>query len=232
MMIDRRFTPSAVLFRRLLSVSFYLTVFTAIASFSSRLDAQKLPADLIVFNARVRTMDDSKPNAEAVAVMNHRIVAVGTNAEIKSLAGANTKRIDARGRLALPGFNDAHVHFLESGFQLTNLDLRSAKSSIEFVARIKEFALRLPKGQWILGGNWDHENWTPNNLPTKELIDAATPDNPVFIYRLDGHMALANSLALKLAGVDKNTKHVAGGEIVRDLRSEPTGILKDAAIIS
>ncbi|MEO8073564.1 MAG: amidohydrolase [Acidobacteriota bacterium] len=212
---------------------FYPVIFCAIFSIialSSPLTAQKMSADLIVFNARVRTTDDLKPTAEAVAAADGKIVAVGTNSEIKSLAGANTKTVDAHGRLVLPGFNDAHVHFLESGFQLTSVDLRSAKSPAEFVRRIKDFAAKQPKGQWILGGNWDHENWTPNNLPTRELIDAATPDNPVFIYRLDGHMALANSLALKLAGVDANTKDVNGGEIVRAAAGEPTGILKDAAM--
>ncbi|MCA1638241.1 MAG: amidohydrolase [Acidobacteria bacterium] len=109
--------------------------------------------------------------------------------------------------------------------------MRDAKSPEEFVRRIKEFAAKQPKGRWILGGKWDHENWTPNNLPTKELIDAATPENPVFIDRLDGHMALANSLALKLAAVTKDTKEVEGGLIVRDANGNPTGVLKDAAMV-
>ena len=175
-------------------------------------------------------MDAVKPTAEAIAVMGNKIVAVGTNAEIQKLSGANTKTIDAKGKLIIPGFNDAHVHFLEGGYQLSSVDLRDAKSPEEFTRRIKEFAAKLPKGRWILGGKWDHENWTPNNLPTAAMIDAATPDNPVFIDRLDGHMSLANSLALKLAGVDKNTKDVAGGEIVRDAQGNPTGVLKDAAM--
>ncbi len=194
------------------------------------INAQKVSADLIVINAKVHTMDAAKPTAEAFAVMGNKVIAVGTNDEIRSLTGANTKVIDAGGKLVLPGFNDSHVHFLEGGFQLSNVDLRDAKTPEEFTRRIKEFAAKLPKGQWILGGNWDHENWTPANLPTRQLIDAATPDNPVFISRLDGHMALANTLALKIAGVSKDTKDVAGGEIVRDKTGEPTGILKDAAM--
>lgn len=192
--------------------------------------AQNLNADLIVVNAKVRTMDAAKPQAEAIAVKENKIVAVGTNAEIQKLAGANTRTIDARGRLVVPGFNDAHVHFLEGGYQLSSVDLRDAKTPEEFVRRIKEFAAKQPKGRWILGGKWDHENWTPANLPTAAMIDAATPDNPVFIDRLDGHMALANSLAFKLAGVDKNTKDVEGGEIVRDAAGNPSGVLKDAAM--
>lgn len=206
---------------------FALLFFVCLISINT--NAQKMSADLVVVNAKVRTMDTAKPNAEAFAVVGNKIVAVGTNQEIRALTGANTNIIDASGKLVLPGFNDSHVHFLEGGFQLSNVDLRSAKSPEEFARRIKEFAAQLPKGQWILGGNWDHENWTPNNLPTKELIDAVTPDNPVFISRLDGHMALASSLALKMAQVTKDTKDVAGGEIVRDAGGEPTGILKDAA---
>jgi predicted amidohydrolase YtcJ len=192
--------------------------------------SQNLTVDLIVVNAKVRTMDGAKPNAEAIAVMGNKIVAVGSNAEIRQLAGAKTKIIDAKGKLVVPGFNDAHVHFLEGGYQLSSVDLRDAKSPAEFTRRIKEFAAKLPKGRWILGGKWDHENWTPNNLPTAAMIDAVTPDNPVFIDRLDGHMALANRVALKMAGVDKNTKDVAGGEIVRDAQGNPTGVLKDAAM--
>lgn len=198
--------------------------------FSICITAQNLTADTVITNGKVRTMDSVKSQAEAVAIIGNKIVAVGSNAEIRQMIGANTKTIDAKGKLVLPGFNDAHVHFLEGGFQLSAVDLRDAKTPQEFVERIRNFAAKLPKGRWILGGKWDHENWTPNNLPTKELIDAATPDNPVFIDRLDGHMALANSLALKLAGVDKNTKDVEGGLIVRDTNGNPTGVLKDAAM--
>jgi predicted amidohydrolase YtcJ len=192
--------------------------------------AVDLKADLIIVNAKMRTMDGSKPAAEALAVLGNKIVALGTTAEIKPLAGPETKTLDAGGRLVLPGFNDAHVHFLDGGAGLSSVDLRDAKTPAEFVERIKNFAARLPKGRWILNGNWDHENWTPNELPTAALIDAVTPDNPVFINRLDGHMALANSLAMKLAGVDKTTKDVDGGEIVRAADGNPTGVLKDAAM--
>jgi len=199
-------------------------------SFCSAIYSQKLTADLVIINANVRTMDKSNPKAEAFAVWGNKIVAVGSNVEIKQLSGANTKTIDAQGKLVLPGFNDAHVHFLDGGAGLSSVDLRDAKTPEEFVVRIKFFAAKLPKGRWILNGNWDHENSTPNNLPTAAIIDAVTPDNPVFINRLDGHMALTNSLAMKLAGVDKTTKTPEGGEIVRDANGNPTGILKDAAM--
>jgi predicted amidohydrolase YtcJ len=129
----------------------------------------------------------------------------------------------------LPGFNDAHVHFLSGGFQLSSVDLRDANTPQEFAERIRQFAAKLPAGRWITGGDWDHERWPDSRLPTKELIDSSTPNTPVFVSRLDGHMALANSVALKLAGVTKQTKDPDGGVIVRDAKGEPTGILKDAA---
>ncbi len=189
-----------------------------------------LAPDLIIVNAAVRTMDDAQPKAEAVAVSGNRIAAVGSSADLRALAGPKTRVIDAGGKSVLPGFNDAHVHWLSGGFSITNVDLRDASSPAEFTRRIAEFAKKIPKGRWILGGDWDHEKFPGAQLPTKEWIDAATPDNPVFVSRLDGHMAVANSLALKLAKVTKETKEVAGGLIVRDANGEPTGILKDAAM--
>ena len=189
-----------------------------------------LAPDLIIVNAAVHTMDDARQVAEAVAVLGNRIAAVGSTAEIRALAGVETSVIDAGGKLVLPGFNDSHVHFLMGGFSLANVDLRDASSTEEMARRLKAYASKLPKGQWILGGDWDHEKWPGAPLPTKEMIDAATPDNPVFVNRLDGHMALANSLALKLAGVTKETKDPPGGVIVHDPKTgEPTGVLKDGA---
>ncbi len=192
--------------------------------------AQAVPADLVITNANIHTMDADRSVARSLAVLGNKIIAIGTDEETKPLIGPNTRVIDADGRLVLPGFNDAHVHFIETGAQLSSVDLRDARTPEEFVSRIKAFAAKLPKGRWILGGQWDHENWTPNALPTAAMIDAATPDNPVFVNRLDGHMALANSLAMKLAGVDKSTPEVAGGLIVRDAAGNPAGVFKDAAM--
>ena len=185
--------------------------------------------DTIIINATVRTMDPARPSAEAVAILGNRIVAIGTSGEISKLAGPNTRIIDAKKRLVLPGFNDAHVHFLSGGFQLASVDLRDANTPEEFAERIRQFAAKLPPGRWITGGDWDHERWPDARLPTKELIDRYTPNTAVFVSRLDGHMALANSVALKLAGVTNQTKDPDGGVIVRDAKGEPTGILKDAA---
>jgi predicted amidohydrolase YtcJ len=198
--------------------------------FQSRSDKQLVSPTLIIFNASVHTMGTARPTAQALAINGNRIIAVGANNEIQRLAGESTRVIDARGQLVLPGFNDAHVHFMSGGFQLASVDLRSANTEQEFAERLRDFALKLPKGRWITGGDWDHERWPDAKLPTKELIDQYTPNTPVFVNRLDGHMALANSLALKLAGVTRSTKDPDGGVIVRDLKTgEPTGILKDAA---
>lgn len=193
--------------------------------------AQTRPtADLIVTNAKIYTVDKARPRADAVAVMGDRIVAVGTNAEIDHWRGPKTKVIDGRGRLLLPGFNDAHVHFLSGGLQLDNVDLKDAASPEEFTRRIAERAKITSKGEWITGGDWDDQRWSPPRLPTKEMIDAVTGDTPVFVSRYDGHMALANSAALKLAGVNAQTPDPPGGAIVRDAQGNPTGVLKDAAM--
>ncbi len=202
----------------------------ALMILGTQIFAQSLSADLVVINANIRTMNSKRTVARSIAVLNGKIVAIGSDADTKSLIGVKTRVIDARGKLVLPGFNDAHVHFMSTGEQLSSVDLRTAKTPEEFVERIKAFAAKLPKGRWILGGQWDHENWKPNDLPTAAMIDAVTPDNPVFVNRLDGHMALANRLAMKLAGVDKDTKDVTGGLIVRDANGKPTGVFKDAAM--
>jgi predicted amidohydrolase YtcJ len=201
-----------------------------LVTLSVGVSSQTFSADLVVVNANIHTMNPSQKEAGSIAVLGNKIIGVGSDADIKPMIGPKTRVIDAKGMLVIPGFNDAHVHFLEGGFQLSSVDLRSAKTPQEFVERIKAFAAKLPKGRWILGGKWDHENWTPNNLPTAAMIDAVTPDNPVFIDRLDGHMALANTLAMNMAKVDKNVKDVEGGEIVRDANGNPTGIFKDAAM--
>ena len=187
-------------------------------------------AGLIVTNARVWTADAARPEVRAVAIDGDRIVAVGSPEEVDRLRGEGTRVIDAGGRFLMPGFHDAHIHLMAGGHQLDAVDLKDAATPEEFTGRLAERAKRTPKGEWILGGNWDEQAWPGSPLPERRLIDAVTPDTPVFVQRYDGHMALANTLALKLAGVTSATKDVPGGEIVRDSRGEPTGILKDAAM--
>jgi hypothetical protein len=192
--------------------------------------AQSKPAaSLIILHAKVWTVDNAHPTAQAVAVLGERIVAVGTDEEIEAWRGAKTQVIDAHGKLLLPGFNDAHVHFVDAGINLGNIKLHEADSAEDFAHRVADYARGVPKGQWILGGNWDETKWTPAALPTKELIDGATAGIPVFVSRYDGHSALANSLALRLAGITAQTPDPPGGVIVRGANGEPTGLLRDAA---
>lgn len=186
-------------------------------------------ANLILFNGKIWTGDASKRFVQAVAIEGNRIVAAGTNEEIATVAPPGSKHIDLHGRLVVPGFIDNHVHFIDGGFELSRVQLRDAASPQELARRIAEFAKRAGKGVWILGGEWDEQLWKPYALPTRQMIDAVTPDNPVFVTRLDGHMSLANSVALELAGVTRDTPDPAGGTIVRDSSGEPTGLLKDAA---
>jgi predicted amidohydrolase YtcJ len=198
---------------------------------ATAVSAQSKPtADLIVTNANVWTVDGKLPRAQAVAIIGERIVAVGSQADVQGWRGASTRVIDAGGKLVLPGFNDAHVHFVSGGQQLDAVDLNDATSAEEFVKRVAQQASNTPKNQWITGGDWDETKWSPAQLPTKEMIDAVTPDNPVFVNRYDGHMSLANSIALRLAGVTASTPDPPGGSIVRDAQGNPTGAIKDAAM--
>jgi predicted amidohydrolase YtcJ len=187
-------------------------------------------ASLVLLNGKVWTVAPSQPRAEAVACLGGHIAAVGTNDQIRKWIGPGTQVIDLGGKLVLPGFNDAHVHFYAGGSNLTSVQLRDARSEAEFRDRLAAFAAKQPAGRWITGGDWDHENWSPARLPTRQLIDAVSAGHPVFVNRLDGHMALANSLALKLAGITRDTPDPPGGVIVRDAHGEPTGVLKDAAM--
>jgi predicted amidohydrolase YtcJ len=201
-------------------------LFGAILFFSC---SQKEPADTIVINASIWTGNPDQPRAEAMAISGDSILAIGSVAEIEKLKGSNTAVIDADGKFIVPGFIDSHVHFLTGGFNLSSVQLRDASTPEVFINRFKEFATSTRPGRWIEGGDWDHENWG-GTLPTKEWIDSVTADNPVFVNRLDGHMSLANSAAMKLAGISKATKDVAGGTIVRDKDGNPTGIFKDNAM--
>jgi predicted amidohydrolase YtcJ len=186
--------------------------------------------DVVVVNANVHTVDARRPSAEAVAICGERIGRVGTTDEVRRLAGPSTRIVDARRRLVVPGFNDAHVHFIAGANEIVGVDLRPATDERDLVRRLRDHAATLPKGRWILGGYWDHEAWPGKALPTRQLIDAAAPDHPVFVQRLDGHVGVANSLALKLAGVTGATPAPDGGTIVRDAGGEPTGIFKDNAM--
>ncbi|HEY0686459.1 MAG TPA: amidohydrolase [Steroidobacter sp.] len=185
--------------------------------------------DAIYFNGNVWTGDARQPKAQALAIDDGSIVAVGNDVDVRKLGNANTRAVDLKGGFVVPGFIDNHVHFINGGLALAQVDLRDAATKAEFVQRIARAAAKTPKGQWLKDGNWDHETWG-GELPTRDWIDRDTANTPVFVSRLDGHMALANSLVLKLAGIDEKTPDPAGGAIVRDKNGRPTGILKDAAM--
>jgi predicted amidohydrolase YtcJ len=201
-------------------------------------------ADLIVLDARIWTGANAYPHsaqpssdgarasadgAAALAVRSGRVVALGRNDEIEGLRGPRTRIVRAGGRFVMPGFNDAHLHLMTGGLHLEAVSLRDAASPSEFARRIAVRAARHP-GEWVTGGDWDEQRWPERALPVRALIDGETPFTPVFVGRYDEHMALANSLALRLAGVSAHTADPPGGAIVRDATGEPTGILKDAAM--
>jgi hypothetical protein len=199
-------------------------------SLPAKAPAEGSAGGLALVNGKVWTGNPARPWAEAVAIRGRRISLVGTTAEVRAAAGGGADVVDLGGALALPGFTDCHTHFLAGGSALKSLDLREAGSRAEFVAGIAAKARELGPGRWVLAGGWDDQRLDPPELPRREWIDPVTPENPVCVSRLDLHTVLVNSLALKLAGIARDTRAPVGGEIVKDpATGEPTGILKDAA---
>ena len=210
---------------------FLLAVVVALGSIqvSCSRQAPEDSATLIVSGARVWTGNPAQPWAEAVASKGAHILAVGSAEQVMRLVGPETRIIQATGGMLIPGFIDTHVHFATSGAGLASVQLRDAANREEFVKRIADHAAGLESGEWIIEGTWDHQNWG-GELPTREWIDEATPNNPVWITRLDGHMGLANSLAMGLAGVDGDIQEVEGGTVVRGADGALTGVFKDNAM--
>ena len=206
-----------------------LRALLALTLFQAASAATAATPEAIYFNGNIRTGDPKQPNARAIAIAAGTIVAIGSSDEIRKLAAASTRMVDLKSAPVVPGFIDNHVHFVSGGLGLDQVDLRDAATAEEFKRRIAQTGAKLSKGRWITDGNWDHETWG-GQLPTRDWIDKDTPETPVFVSRLDGHMALANSVVLKLAGIDEKTPDPAGGTIVRDAAGRPTGVLKDAAL--
>ncbi|MGB7394438.1 MAG: amidohydrolase [Pricia sp.] len=186
-------------------------------------------ADSIVYNAAIWTGNGDTPQAKAMAISGDTILEIGEDEIVMKWKGENTILIDAKGHFVTPGFIDTHVHLISGGLSLSNINLRDAATPEAFSKRIADYAKNLEPGSWVLEGNWDHTLWG-GELPNKNWIDEHTQENPVVVGRLDGHMILANSAALEIAGIDKNTPEVSGGEIVRNEDGTPTGILKDNAM--
>ncbi|MGH9463617.1 MAG: amidohydrolase [Vicinamibacteria bacterium] len=213
------------------------------------------PADLVIRGGKIITLSQERPVAEALAVSGGRIASLGTTAEINSFVGPETRVIELDGGLAVPGFIDAHVHLMNLGLSMMQLDLVGTRSSREIVQKVKaasdtmggvpdpsqeppqpleDDATLEPGTQptqiaWVLGRGWDQNDWQENDFPTAAMIDRAVADRPVYLTRIDGHAGWANSKAMELAGIDKETPDPAGGEILRDEEGGPTGIFIDRA---
>ncbi len=187
-------------------------------------------ADLVIQGGPVWTgLSTGRGQPGAVAIADGKILALGDSAAIARYVGSKTEVLRAAGGLVMPGFADGHTHFIDGGFQLASVNLRDAATPQEFVRRIKEYAAHLKPGEWVLGGDWDHTLWRGAPLPHHDWIDSVTPNNPVFLSRLDGHMALANAAAMRAAKITSATHDPVGGEIPRDALGEPIGIFKDNA---
>src|SRR5215510_12301751 len=188
------------------------------------------PATLLFINGNIYTANPKGPHAQAVAVKDDRIVFVGSNADAKKFLGPNTRTIDLHGSTVLPGLTDAHYHFIGVGQREMNLNLEGITNLEDFLAKVKARVDQAKPGEWVTGRGWIETYWTPPVFPTRWDLDKVAPNNPVILGRADGHGAVANSAALKIAGVDKSTPDPFGGEISKDKQSgEPNGMLLDSA---
>lgn len=192
--------------------------------------AKQEPADLVLRGGVIHTVDANNTSAEAVAVKGDRIVMVGTNAEVEKFVGPNTRVIELHGKTVVPGLIDSHYHFQGVGMREYYLNLDGSTSLEDFKTRIKNWAANRAPGEWLLGRGWMEEDWPSKNFPTRADIDAVVSDRPVFLNRADGHMAVVNSKALELAGINASTPNPPGGEILRDKSGAPNGLFVDNAM--
>ncbi|XP_010269387.1 PREDICTED: uncharacterized protein LOC104606051 isoform X2 [Nelumbo nucifera] len=186
-------------------------------------------ADLVVTNAVIYTSDSSLPYAEAMAVRNGRILRVGNYSSVQDLIGHGTEELNLRGKVVVPGFIDSHLHLIWGGLQMAQVDLHGVNKKDEFIKKIKEAVRDNHQGSWILGGGWNNDLWG-GELPVASWIDDVAPNNPVWLSRMDGHMGLVNSVALKIAGITNSTEDPVGGTVLKTPSGEPTGLLVDSAM--
>jgi predicted amidohydrolase YtcJ len=192
-------------------------------------------ADLVLLNGKIVTVDESMPEAQALAVRGDRIVAVGSGSQMRALIDDNTEVIDLQGKLAIPGFIDSHAHLLSLGTSLQNLDLSEPETWSDIVDLVAETAEVTDSGEWILGRGWHQEKWSrvpkPNvdGLPIHDRLSAVTPNNPVILTHASGHACIANAYAMELAGITAETPDPEGGEIVRDVSGDPIGVFRETA---
>ena len=201
-------------------------IFVLVCVFSG---CSKNTIDKIYYNGTIWTGDYEAPYATAMVLNQEKFIFVGQDADAMDMASDQTEMIDLKGNFVTPGFIDNHVHFISGGLQLSRVNLNDVSSKQEFQEKIVDFHKRLPENSWILGGNWDHELWG-GIYPDKSWIDEVVSDRPVFLDRLDGHMGLANTKAMNIAGIHASTLDPSGGVIVRDQNGNPTGVLKDLAM--
>lgn len=211
-----------------------VTLFVILAFFISCTGSQQV-ADLVFINGNLYTVNDKQPTAQAVAVQEGKIVAVGSNDEILSLVGKQTKTIDLKGKMMTPGLIDSHAHFMGVGYSKLELNLMGVKSYEELVEKVKEKIKQLEPGEWVLGRGWHQDKWdgitspVVQGFPTHQLLSAVSPDNPVYLRHASGHAGLANAKAMEIAGVKFSTKYDDGGEIFKDKKGNPTGIFNESA---
>ncbi len=193
--------------------------------------ARAEPADSILLNGNIYTVNGKQPHAEAIAVEANRIAFVGSNTEAEKFRGDNTRVIDLHGRALFPGFTDSHCHIFGIGEREMNLNLEGMNTLGDFLTKVQERVTKTETGKWITGRGWIETFWNPPQFPTRNHLDKIAPRNPAFLTRADGHAAIANSAALKIAGITRDTPNPFGGEILKDKTSgEPTGMLLDNAM--
>lgn len=206
-------------FNIILSLLLFITI-------SCQNESQK--ADLIITNAIIWTGNEQQPKASSMAIVADSILAIGSDDDIMKFKGTSTKVLDVDKKFITPGFIDTHVHLIDGGFNLLSIQLNTSKSPEDFIDRVAKYTKTVPPGTWIVGGQWNTSEW--DNQPTKEWIDKYTPNNPVYLTSQNGHAALANSLAMDIAGITNKTKEIEGGVIERNEINELTGIFKDNAM--
>jgi hypothetical protein len=207
-----------------------MAIFMILGMSSMACRDNRQPADMVLTNGLIHTVIERQPSAQALAIIGDRIAFVGQNAEAEKWIGASTKVIDLAGKTVVPGFIDSHYHFQGVGRRAYDLNLDGCTSLDEFLSRISNRAIGKQRGEWITGRGWMEEDWPAKQFPTRKDLDRTVADLPIYLSRADGHMALVNSKALEIAGIDANTPDPPGGAILKDELGEPNGLLVDKAM--
>src|SRR5438045_6196787 len=217
------------MFRRTLCRLLAIAIITSLCASLQAASPPSNAADTIILNARIYTVNPQQPSAEALAISGEKILAVGTKNEIEKYRGAFTSSIGAQGHLVLPGFVECHIHFMDGSMGVTRVDLNDAKTVTEIQNRVKEYGESHLQEPWITGMEWTYPTFGPSALTDKKILDDVVPTRPVYLVAFDGHSSWANSKALQMAGITRETPDPPNGKIVRDEKGEATGALKESA---